>query len=688
VTDIAETPTELGTERKRLTIKRSSDYAELRERLQKVLATSGLGARRGLEERILKGEILLNGEVPEMGAQVKAGDRISVDGKSFLVKLQEGDYGRILIYNKPDGEVTTRHDPEGRRTVFERLPRIKGARWIAIGRLDINTQGLLVFTTNGDLAQKLMHPENEFEREYLCRIHGEVTDEILAQLQAGVTLDDGPAAFAEIEAMQSSEGTNEWWRVLIKEGRNREVRRIWEAVGLQVSRLKRSTFGPFSLPKSLHRGEVVELESNDVVEMCKEMGIGQSPAQLIAMDEAGVRLRRVRESVDGKKKVITQAGAKAESYWTGERGYGGGNERPRRSAEFAMGDDRDSRRPKPGKSGKRGNPRGRRPASADVNPLLLGTTGTDAQPGQLRSRHRPAGARGARGPGGHATQQPGQHAGQRTGARRPQGARGARPAGSQGQNQTPGLFQAGQGQAGQGQAGQGQAGQAAANQRPRRARGDQPRGERPVRIDGDAQPNFDALESRKRKSAVRGPLGTSEAYFNSDNYGNSMTHVGHANQANDAGRGRQGRDKKPVRAAFRGPMDNPIPNYAHRSFEATGNDANGNVVGQNLSGQNTRGQSTNNQAPSNQAPRKNRPERRPQGPRPERAANAGAAVAPADPNNPNTNPNPNPNRNRKRRRRGGKRRDGSAGTNASGASTGGTESGSATAPTNTGGSDS
>ncbi len=633
MTDIAETPTksqvaqsaldpqDSGTERKRLTIKRSSDYAELRERLQKVLATSGLGARRGLEERILKGEILLNGEVPEMGAQVKAGDRISVDGKSFLVKLQEGDYGRILLYNKPDGEVTTRHDPEGRRTVFERLPRIKGARWIAVGRLDINTQGLLVFTTNGDLAQKLMHPENQFEREYLCRIHGEVTDEILAQLQAGVTLDDGPAAFAEIEAMQSSEGTNEWWRVLIKEGRNREVRRIWEAVGLQVSRLKRSIFGPFSLPKSLHRGEVVELESNDVIEMCKEMGIGQSPAQLIAADESGTRLRRVRESVDGKKKIITQAGAKAESYWTGERGYGGGNERPRRSAEFAMGDDRDSRRPKPGKSGKRGNPRGRRPASADVNPLLLGTvTAADAQPGRGRPRSRPPGARGP-----HAPRVPGQAAGQNAG-RRPHVAR------------APGQ--------------PGQVAGAAAHQRPRRGKsGDQqPRSERPVKIDGDAQPNFDALESRKRKSALRGPLGTSEAYLNSDNYGNSMTHVGQV-QHTEAARGRHDRGKKPVRAAFRGPMDNPIPNYAHKSFEATGNDANGNVVGA---------------AANNQAPRKNRPERRPpsprpgSSPRPERAAGASAPVV-TDPNNPNATPNPNPNRNRKRRRRGGKRREGAAG---------------------------
>ena len=140
--------------RKTLTIARSPQALELRERLQKVLATSGLGARRGMEERILKGEITLNGAVPELGAQVKVGDRIGVDERIFVVKMQEGDFGRILLYNKPDGEVTTRHDPEGRKTVFETLPRLRGSRWIAVGRLDINTQGLLVFTTNGELAPR------------------------------------------------------------------------------------------------------------------------------------------------------------------------------------------------------------------------------------------------------------------------------------------------------------------------------------------------------------------------------------------------------------------------------------------------------------------------------------------------------------------------------------------------------
>lgn len=353
---------DINLERKTLTIKRSVDHAELRERLQKVLATSGLGARRGLEERIVRGEILLNALVPEIGAQVKVGDRITLDGKTFVVKLQEGDFGRVLLYNKPDGEVTTRHDPEGRRTVFESLPRIRGARWIAVGRLDINTQGLLVFTTNGDLAQKLTHPTNEFEREYLCRVHGEVTEATVAKLLAGVELSDGPANFAECEPMDSAGGSNEWWRVVIKEGRNREVRRVWEAVELQVSRLKRSRFGPFALPKGLHRSEVAELDAADVVQICTELGIGQNPAQLVAEDESASKLRRNREVTPGanKKRFVAVDAKRAEAFWTGERGYGGENAKKGRvSSEFDMGQERPrvpGRKKFAGKGDRRGVP--------------------------------------------------------------------------------------------------------------------------------------------------------------------------------------------------------------------------------------------------------------------------------------------------------------------------------------------
>lgn len=399
---------EINVERKTLTIKRSVDHADLRERLQKVLATSGLGARRGLEERIVRGEILLNAVVPEIGAQVKVGDRIALDGKTFVVKLQEGDYGRVLLYNKPDGEVTTRHDPEGRRTVFESLPRIRGARWIAVGRLDINTQGLLVFTTNGDLAQKLTHPTNEFEREYLCRVHGEVTEAIVAKLLAGVELSDGPANFAECEPMDSAGGSNEWWRVVIKEGRNREVRRVWEAVELQVSRLKRSRFGPFALPKGLHRSEVAELDAADVVQICTELGIGQNPAQLVAEDESASKLRRNREIAPGanKKRFVAVVAKRAEAFWTGERGYGGENAKKSRvSSEFDMGQERPrvpGRKKFAGKGDRRGVPMSfpsgnapgteRKPRPPGTGRPLRGPRppgGTPRDPNQVRTPGQP-----------------------------------------------------------------------------------------------------------------------------------------------------------------------------------------------------------------------------------------------------------------------------------------------------------
>jgi 23S rRNA pseudouridine2605 synthase len=281
------------------TLRLSRDGEELRERLQKVLAQSGLGSRRGLEDRILQGEVLVNGEPASVGQTVVAGDRIAIDGRAFVVRRQEGEYGRVLLYNKPEGEVSTRSDPEGRPTVFDRLPRIKGQRWIAIGRLDLNTQGLLVFTTNGALADQLMHPSNEVEREYLCRVHGEATDEQLQQLIDGIELEDGPARFEELEAISDEEldGSNRWFRVVLKEGRQREVRRLWQAVGLEVSRLKRIRFGTFTLSKAIRRGEFLELERAEVDALCRELGVPLPGPVLVAVDP---RLRRGRDDENGE----------------------------------------------------------------------------------------------------------------------------------------------------------------------------------------------------------------------------------------------------------------------------------------------------------------------------------------------------------------------------------------------------
>jgi 23S rRNA pseudouridine2605 synthase len=250
--------------RRTLTLKRTApaDAAPgVEERLHKVLANAGLGSRRLLEQRIQSGEIAVNGETATLGMSVKSGDRVELDGKLFVVIRDDAEHAQVLIYNKPEGVVTTREDPEGRPTVFEQLPRLKGQRWIAVGRLDINTTGLLLLTTDGNLANALMHPSSEIEREYICRVHGEVPDEVLERLKAGVDLEDGPAHFDEI-AVISRSGSHSWFRVVIREGRNREVRRLWDALGFLVSRLKRVRYGNVELPRPLKRGNSQELDAD------------------------------------------------------------------------------------------------------------------------------------------------------------------------------------------------------------------------------------------------------------------------------------------------------------------------------------------------------------------------------------------------------------------------------------------
>lgn len=247
--------------------------AQIEERLHKVLANAGLGSRRMLEQRIQSGEVELNGSPAGIGASVHAGDRVVLDGKQFVVATDNRDDTEVLIYHKPEGMLTTRDDPEGRPTVFEQLPRLKGARWVAVGRLDINTTGLLLLTTDGELANALMHPRSGLEREYLCRVHGEVPDEIIERLKAGVELDDGPARFDEI-AVISRGGSHSWFRVVIREGRNREVRRLWDSQGFLVSRLKRIRYGKIELPRNLRRGECEALDAEAVKQLRQTTGLG------------------------------------------------------------------------------------------------------------------------------------------------------------------------------------------------------------------------------------------------------------------------------------------------------------------------------------------------------------------------------------------------------------------------------
>ena len=224
------------------------------ERLQKVLAAAGLGSRREIEGWITQGRVTVNGKPAKLGDRIQPTDRIGVDGKPVKALQHGGDTRRrVILYHKPEGELTTRKDPEGRPTVFEALPRLRGSRWVSVGRLDTNTSGLLIFTNDGELANKLMHPSAEVEREYAVRVLGEVSEEHLKALKKGIRLDDGMAKFDEIEDV-GGEGANHWYHVILKEGRNREVRRLWEAAGFTVSRLIRVRYGSMSLPRNLPRG--------------------------------------------------------------------------------------------------------------------------------------------------------------------------------------------------------------------------------------------------------------------------------------------------------------------------------------------------------------------------------------------------------------------------------------------------
>jgi 23S rRNA pseudouridine2605 synthase len=281
-----------------LTLKREpradSDTPALEERLHKVLANAGLGSRRMLEQRIQAGEVELNGAPAGIGASVHAGDRVVLDGKQFVVASDNRDDTEVLLYHKPEGVVTTREDPEGRPTVFEQLPRLKGARWVAVGRLDINTTGLLLLTTDGELANALMHPKSGLGREYLCRVHGEVPDEVIEKLKVGVELEDGVARFDEI-AVISRGGSHSWFRVVIREGRNREVRRLWDSQGFLVSRLKRIRYGSIELPRTLRRGDSEALPEEAIKELRKSAGLG--PAQPALTLSPVLHQRRANRSV-------------------------------------------------------------------------------------------------------------------------------------------------------------------------------------------------------------------------------------------------------------------------------------------------------------------------------------------------------------------------------------------------------
>lgn len=236
------------------------------EKLQKVLARVGLGSRRYMEEVIAAGRVSVNGKVAQVGERIEPGDELRIDGRRVQFSVEDEIRRRVLVYYKPEGEICSRNDPENRPTVFDQLPQISNDRWVMVGRLDINSTGLLLFTNDGELANRLMHPSNEIEREYAVRVMGEVTPQIRQTLLDGVQLDDGPAKFESFSEL-GGDGINRWYQVVVKEGRNREVRRLFESQGLKVSRLLRTRYGSVVLPRELRTGRWIELDKNDIEQL-------------------------------------------------------------------------------------------------------------------------------------------------------------------------------------------------------------------------------------------------------------------------------------------------------------------------------------------------------------------------------------------------------------------------------------
>lgn len=243
------------------------------ERLQKILSQAGLGSRREMERWIESGWVQVNGQSVKLGDSAGPFDKITVKGKLIVNPLKEKQNARVLLYHKPVGEISSRHDPKFGKTVFDNLPHLRQGRWVQVGRLDLNTSGLLLFTTDGELANQLMHPKYELEREYAVRVHGRVSPEMLNNLKRGVTLDDGPAKFTRIES-RGGDGANSWYHVTLNEGRNREVRRLWESQGVEVSRLIRIRYGTLLMPRFLARGQTYELTPKEVADFVANLPKG------------------------------------------------------------------------------------------------------------------------------------------------------------------------------------------------------------------------------------------------------------------------------------------------------------------------------------------------------------------------------------------------------------------------------
>ncbi len=271
-----------------------------RERLHKVLARAGLGSRRQMEVWIKEGRVSINGKIATVGESVNDRDKVRVDGRLvskerlFLKKI------RLIGYHKPVGEICTRDDPEGRRTVFENLPKLRSGRWVAVGRLDLNTSGLILFTTDGELANQLMHPSREIEREYAVRVMGDVDEAMLQRLKSGVELEDGMANFYRIEKAGEGDGRNHWYHVILREGRNREVRRLWESQDVQVSRLTRVRYGTIIMPRSIRLGKIWDIDPAEAQTLADLAGIKNFRPEAMDIPRARTRARASAKSSANK----------------------------------------------------------------------------------------------------------------------------------------------------------------------------------------------------------------------------------------------------------------------------------------------------------------------------------------------------------------------------------------------------
>ena len=447
---MSDTPRKLSLNK--LSLKRDSapEAPKLEERLHKVLAQAGLGSRRALEQRIADGLIKVNGAVAQTGMSVRSGDKIELDGRSFVASALT-ESSRVLVYNKPEGEVTTREDPEGRPTVFESLPALKGSRWI--GRLDINTTGLLLLTTDGELANAMMHPSYEVEREYVVRVRApegeeKVPDSMIERLSRGVLLEDGGAKFDEIERIGGTD-SHDWFRVVVKEGRNREVRRLWESQGCQVSRLKRTRYGKVSLPRELLRGQSVELAQEKVDALRAELKLEEGAPSALTLQPV-IGQRRAAKST-----VHVSRDGRSNAYVNGQTS---GADEGRELRRFDnLREDRGGRggRGKPGGfkggltvSGEAAAKQSQQRPFKQRGPAKGDRSLPDGNPAAFRSWYvpdgvstGPSGHRNA-GPGGPGTGQPRPYAKKGPGGARPgAGGQGRGAAGGQGQSQGQGQGQ-------------------------------------------------------------------------------------------------------------------------------------------------------------------------------------------------------------------------------------------------------